>query len=70
MYILSNILNVYLTVTKLLLAFLNVFVPDSMLLIEPPESRGAESDLWESSMDQYAALFEREMCLGFQGIVA
>jgi hypothetical protein len=33
---------------------------DAMLLIEPPESREAETDLLESSMDQYTALLERE----------
>ena len=54
------------TVIKLLLAHLNVFKPDAMLLIEPPESRGAESDIWESSMDQYTALFERHE-LGISG---
>ena len=68
-HLIEHLPNVHLTVIKLLLAFLNVFIPDAMLLIEPPESRGTESDLWESSMDQYAALFEREMSLGFQGIV-
>ena len=59
----------HLTVIELLLALLDVLEPDAVLLIEPPESRGAESDLWESPMDQYTALLEREMSLGFQGIL-
>ena len=34
--LIENIPNVHLTVIKLLLALLNVFIPDAMLLIEPP----------------------------------
>jgi hypothetical protein len=60
---------VHLTIIKLLLAFLNVFIPDAMLLVEPPESRGTESDLWESSMDHQAALLKREVSLRFKSIV-
>ncbi len=37
-HLIEHFLNMDLTVIKLLLAFLNVFIPDAMLLVEPPES--------------------------------
>ena len=68
-HLIENLPNVHLTVIKLLLALLNVFIPDAMVLVEPLETSGSESNLWKSSMNQYAALFKREMSLGFQGIL-